>query len=534
LSLSIGGVLGAADNGFGVDNGAEFHDSTAVWVFPTLDCPDDGYGDAVLIDQDVCVDDGEYCQKVSRVVDTEFIDSPREGFNPGDLLVVTSNPDAILKYPADQVACRIDDTCAGPIEPDVIFRFHPAILRIPTGLALLPGEKELLVALRIGKVLAFRLEDGKAVETGMPFASHLGVGVGGIDAGIFEETEVAILAHQFYGVFKRFEVERDGQTGDPFGVLAGVVADNVFSARDAAVNANLVDAEDCVDNTEGVGCLIGDGATWVYYNGQDEVEGNVLGDAQLIFDPRDLNDIRDLPYSEIGLAGDLVIPSTVLGYPLIDGRRVLIVIEVQKFFDIEPEAWVEFQEVSAGLVEEASDCRITGNRLYYHPGPGIRVRPDLDRYHDISIVCENPSRGLGRDNSPVVFGSSTFVERLNAGEDINDAGYRADVKAEASERLNDLLLVTLRARGFPDGDPLQNDLVALINQARSSIGNDQFSDGSGFCDAGAELLAANRSELTEPAEIGDILGRLLNCAFFIEEEILGNVYIPPDIGLGFQ
>ena len=229
-----------------------------------------------------------------------------------------------------------------------------------------------------------------------------------------------------------------------------------------------------------------------------------------------------------------MIPSTLLGYPLADGRRVLILIDVQKFFDLEPEAWVEFQEVSGGLIQEAGNCRATSNRLYYHPGPGINVRPDLDRYHDISIICENPSRGLGRDNSPVVFGASTFGERLRAGEDINDAGYRADVKAEVTKRLNDLLVIALRSRGFPADDALKSALLTLINQARAAIANDQFPEGSDFCDAGAQLLAANRGALTRPTEIGDLLGRLLNCAFFIEEEILGNVYEPPDIGLGFQ
>lgn len=535
LSLSIGAVLGAVDNGYRLETESGWHETTAVWVFPTLDCPADGYGDAVLIDTDVCLPgDASGCREVHRVVDTEFIDSPREGFNPGDLLVLTSNPDAILRYPASEIACRIDDSCPGPVEPDVIFRFNDGLLRAPTGLASLPEEKELLMALKAGRILAFRLEDGEAVRLDSPFATHLGLGTAGIDAGVFDETEIAVVAQRFFGKFLRFEVGRDPHTGDPFGVLAGVVDTHVFSPRDAAVNANLVDAEDCADNSEDLGCLIGDGASRIFYNGQDEVEGNVLGDAQLIFDPRSLSDIRDLPYSEIGLPGGLVIPSTVLGFPLDDGRRVLILIDVQKFFDLEPAAWVEFEEGAANLIQEASDCRLTGNRLYYHPGVDIRVRPDLERYHDISIICENPSRGLGRDNSPVVFGSSTFVERLNAGENITDPPYQADVKAEATSRLNDLLLVTLRARGFPLGDPLRGDLLTLINQARSSLASDLFADASGFCDAGAVLLADNRGSLSVPTEIGDILGRLLNCAFFIEEEIRGNVYVPPDIGLGFQ
>ena len=253
--------LDANDDLFGTSSakGTSADKAARVWVLRrdpecTVGCLPGGY------DPDVGTVDGNVTITVSiggvptqlaieLLEETRVVPFDEGALDAGDLLVLASDPPAVLRYPAAAVAAFLDDLAQGgtPAEltPDVFIfpstadvapeRRFPAGAD-PKGMDLTP-QGNLLVTASSGTILNYRPDGTRLSDSGgfVDFATNLGQGkfriVVGPQDGIFR----AFVADRNGGEVLRFRIESDGT-----GTLDGVVADPQFPTSIATTTARII------------------------------------------------------------------------------------------------------------------------------------------------------------------------------------------------------------------------------------------------------------------------------------------------------
>ena len=167
----------------------------------------------------------------------------------GDLLVLASDPPALLRYPAAAVTSFLATLAQGgtpaQLEPEVFIhpagtgataeRSFPAGAQ-PNGMDFTPGGN-LLIASGNGLILNYR-PDGTRLSAGgsfVDFASGLGQGKFKLAIGLQDAVHRAFVADRNGGQVLRFRIEENGT-----GTLQGIVSDPEFPVGIATTTANVV------------------------------------------------------------------------------------------------------------------------------------------------------------------------------------------------------------------------------------------------------------------------------------------------------
>ena len=562
LSRSGTGILSAGDLPVSVDNGAR------VWLMAPESCPEDSFGPAVKLDRGICLDDGdgESCTPVLNIIDTEFLDFPVGGLEGGGLIVLTLFPAKLLHYSSAAIDCRLEGECGADAVPDVLADVPLPNGRLPTGLAILPGG-EILVSYLQGAIDAFRIVNGEAVKNGTRFATGLGWGLEGIDAGLVDGEEKVYAAHPGNKNYVKFDVTRANSsvTGTVNSTLS--MGNYRQRPRDVAVNNSQASGQGCIEVDGNFECKTTTLAFTI--NGQQNFgPGDTILEVttRTECDPRLPTDApRPLPLSELGVGGDLgelSIGPNCLGVPVASNPscRALIISEVSSNWQIDPGAWVEVQADTEDFLPGAQGCPGTAGRVHYHPGPEPGKLPfwvdgektlscdgsgnncqEGSQTGDITWACENPRRGLGRESSVWVQCSSRLL--LAKGQ-IPESQYRLQLREEAATRLENLL--ELLGEVLANRPQFRNKLINTTQIALNRINEitadmapnvytNKLTKARDRCFAAAELVADRRSKFTSAPEVGDVLSRFASCALLLSEEGLGETdYEPPFMGLAGQ
>ena len=185
--------------------------------------------------------------------------------------------------------------------------------------------------------------------------------------------------------------------------------------------------------------------------------------------------------------------------------------------------------------------------MFYHPIPGtVPLWPEGsnspgssegNEFGDITQFCDNPRRGLGRDNSFLVQGTSALLYRQN----LNSNTYLQAVQSEAIARINNLKATLDQVNGI--GTNLKAKLVNAANNALGFLNSAPgtrtydlaFKKAGKVCFDTAQLVASKRDRFNDAPEVGDVLGRFGNCSLFLAEEGRGITnYEAPFMGLEGQ
>ena len=253
--------LDAQDNLFGTSSatGVGADKDARVWVLRrdagcTSGCRPGGYAatlgrvdDAVQIT--VSIGGVPTVRTVELLEESRVVPFDAGALQAGDLLVLASDPPALLRYPAAAVAAFLQTLAQGgtPAElvPDVFIhpdgtdapperRFPPGAE--PNGIDLTP-QGNLLIASGAGLILNYR-PDGTRLSAGgsfVDFATGLGQGKFKLATGLQDATYRAFVSDRNGGQVLRFRLESDGT-----GTLDGIVDDPEFPVGIATTTANVV------------------------------------------------------------------------------------------------------------------------------------------------------------------------------------------------------------------------------------------------------------------------------------------------------
>lgn len=167
----------------------------------------------------------------------------------GDLLVLASDPAAMLRYPAAAVAAFLDALALGQtpaeIEPEVFL--FPSFADVaperrfpvgaqPNGFDFTP-QGNLLVTSSNGTILSFRPDGTRLSDSGgfVDFATGLGQGKFKLAVGLQDAVHRAFVSDRNGGQVLRFRIESDGR-----GTLDGQVGDPQFPVGITTTTANVV------------------------------------------------------------------------------------------------------------------------------------------------------------------------------------------------------------------------------------------------------------------------------------------------------
>ena len=192
---------------------------------------------------------------IPRLLTVELLEETRVvPFNAGalaagDLLVLASDPPALLRYPAAAVAAFLDELAQGgtpaEIEPEVFLfpstadvapeRRFPAGAE-PSGMDFTP-QGNLLVTSGNGTILIYRPDGTRLADSGgfVDFATNLGQGTFKLVVGPQDGAFRAFVTDRNGGEVLRFRIEPDGT-----GTLDGVVDDPQFPVGITTTTANVV------------------------------------------------------------------------------------------------------------------------------------------------------------------------------------------------------------------------------------------------------------------------------------------------------
>ena len=330
-----------------------------------------------------------------------------------------------------------------------------------------------------------------------------------------------------------------------------MIKDNVQNPQGVAINTKAVSAEDCDNNDQDdqTGCNIRNTLDLLYTQNivscdafPDDpncVNDTILASIQVVDDPRNGN-LRSVTFQQLGLEGDYVVPASCKGLQLSDdGRYVLVVADINKDFRVDPGQYVLYTERAEQLLPQLAACNFIGTRIYHRPTTSdYPYQPEGNALHDITMDCQNPSKSLGRESSPLVFCADAYFDPARFG-----APKGKDAKLIQEESLARLGYLRAAINSLTDNaiTGLKSALLAYVSNAEGYIGKKKFAEASAEMDLGAiyvyqsrDSRFANVTKSTPPAPVnpdetayGDLLGRFLNAAFFMYETATGGDYCVP-------
>jgi hypothetical protein len=417
--------LDARDDLFGTTSaaGAGAEKDARVWVLRrdpacTGGCRPGGYAPAVgTIDNNVQI--SVPIGGVTTLLTVELLEETRvvpfdtDAFDPGDLLVLASDPPALLRYRAAAVTAFLDALALGqtPAEltPEVvIFPSNASVAperrfpigSEPNGMDFTP-EGELLIASGNGAILVFR-SDGTRLSNGsgfVDFATNLGQGkfklAVGPQGGVFR----AFVSDRNGGEVLRFRIQPDST-----GLLDGVVADPEFPVGIATTTASVVPVQKGLGVTirptnlmqttiENVVLAGSTGVSVVLFEDPRESEVSVPPNQPLHRALR-LGEIRaDLP-------PDAEIPAYVRAFrrgdPLL-GKATFLLVVADTNVDVRGElAHVIDESLILGYEPDCAALDPTAQpRLFWVPSPDEAPVLESPVFTDVSNDC-GTTRGLTR------------------------------------------------------------------------------------------------------------------------------------------
>jgi sugar lactone lactonase YvrE len=194
-----------------------------LWVLPADGAG--GFGPPVLIDASYPTQS----LQETLVVGTTVV-PPNQGqavLNPGDLLVLTSNPGAVLRYAGNNGSGPLSATA-----PTTLITLP--VGTVPGGLAFWPADNSLLVTTSRGTVYQYHLTPN---ETPTPFAGNLGNGQFKIKTGVQSGQPFAYIANNNGGDILQF--------GGPNQLLATVTSGVQHPQGLAVTNAAYAPVTNC-------------------------------------------------------------------------------------------------------------------------------------------------------------------------------------------------------------------------------------------------------------------------------------------------
>jgi len=539
LSSSNERLMSVADTGQGGS-------TPAVWFYQPEDC--DTAGDWPF---QAPVSGGQFSVGttgpgtfVTSIADTEFVKVLGGGLNAGDLLVITSNPETIARVPRENIAALLDGNASALGAAQILADSRVFGGETPTGMAFVPGtagigandslseSEDLLVALNGGTVLKLTFKQDSALSQTVVeevFLEGLGNGALGIAAGTRDDDTYMLIADRNKGKFLRYvlDVANDGTmtlNDTPPAEILGVQ-----NPQGVVFNSDAYDASRCVSG-EG-GCRIRRTVELEFTQEIQALENfsTIFANIFVVPDPRS-GGRGTLKLSDVSSEFDekLEIPPSCVGFSLPDdpAASVLVVLNINNDVDVLSGEYVQTRELVNQIIPQLGDCTETGARLFYHPDPDALgnfgpSEPEQGTLYDTTYSCENPSRSISREYSPIVICADAFfgaTTRKGKG-----APSKKVVQAEATQRADYLQQVIFE--GLPDGE-LRTILSDHVDAAKAFIKRGDYLSASASFDAGAFSVAWAKDTFTGDDTLraslyGDLLGRFLALAFFTSESLSG-------------
>ena len=375
------------------------------------------------------LDDGKDAGRLRAIADTEFVRADVGELEAGDLLVLVSNPAMIVRVTPDGIG---PSGASGTEFANSLSAFSGYRRATPTGLAIVPGETpSVLVTLSTGAIANFYYNGtrwvSKPFDTGGLFPNPRGIG-----AGTREGVPYIVVSEQNRGRYIRVEVQEDTSTGglmrsggyreivSPVGAPEGVAV----SQEDPEVFV----AQKCFnpESEEPTGCNFGPGDLHFSQGFEGGLEGESLRfDVTYIPDPT-VNPAREngllrLPHpcddDDSCVAQDFFVPASCRGYDTSGAdpalgfsgvpQVVLVDIDLLDDFFVTSGNFAQVTERVKDTLGVEGECTETGARVYYHPSKDLDgndlVDADGFTLFDVTVSCQNPSRGISELRSPVVF-----------------------------------------------------------------------------------------------------------------------------------
>jgi hypothetical protein len=370
--------------------------------------------------------------RIRAIADTEFVRGNGGDLEAGDLLVLVSNPAMIVRVTPDGIG---QSGASGAEFANSLAVFAGYRRATPTGLAIVPGETpNVLVTLSTGAIVNFYYNGAgwvsKSFDTGGLFPNPRGIG-----AGSREGAAYIVVSEQNRGRYIRVEVEEDAsgslvRSGGP-GAYREIVTP-VGAPEGIAVSQedpDLFVATKCFnpESEEPTGCNFGPGDLHFSQGFEGGLEGESLRfNVQYIPDPennsaRDENGLLRLPHpcddDASCVAQDFFVPASCRGYDTTDAdpalgfngvpHLVLVDIDLLDDFFVTSGNFAQVTERVKDTLGVDGECTETGARVYYHPSKDLEgndlVDADGFTLFDVTVSCQNPSRGISELRSPVVF-----------------------------------------------------------------------------------------------------------------------------------
>lgn len=486
--------------------------------------------------------------RLRGIADTEFVTEEGSGLAEGDLLVLVSNPAMIVRVePAGIASGGATGTMfAGSA---AVFSSKAYSKATPTGLAIVPGDHaNVLVTLSTGMILNF-YDDGSGWKSRpLPGAGTLFPNPRGIASGTRDGVPYMVVSEQNQGRYIRAELVDDNGSLSVDTSSVRTIVSPVGAPEGVAINNEDLFLLQCFQpvtaEEQTTGCQL-DGAIELHFSRGFEPDwpprrGRVETELKFIPDP-DVNPLRDmnngfLPLDTFaeGLEGFRV-PPFCRGFVsdnFDDPQLVLINVGIN--FAVKPVNFVVVTEQAQELLGLDGDCKVNGSRIYHHPDLGTG-----GVLYDTTFSCQNPSRSIVEQFSPVVLCRDAFhLDRVASGDVFYE---RNTLNEQLRPRIEELkaYVAELEAGGV---DPavtgfLKGLLVAFTNPDMRSISAEDlrayFLDTSRKADDGALAIFAQKKigTFSAPDLPTDLYARMLrgflSLAFYASETAALTEYKPP-------
>jgi hypothetical protein len=367
--------------------------------------------------------------RIRAIADTEFVRANGGGLEAGDLLVLASNPAMIVRVSPGGI---VQGGASGVEFANSLAVFSGYRRATPTGLAIVPGETpNVLVTLSTGAIANFYYDGTKWVskpfDTGGLFPNPRGIGAGTRDGVPF-----IVVSEQNRGRYLRVEVEEDSSGSLLRSTLPGAyreIVSPVGAPEGVAVNQEEPDvlvATKCFnpESEEPTGCNFGPGDLHFSQGFEGGLANeSVRFDVQFIPDPDSarIGGRLRLPHpcddDDSCVAQDFFVPATCRGYDTTGAAEelgfggiphlVLVDIDLLNDFLVTSGNFAQITERVKDTLGVDRECTETGARVYYHPSKDLDGNDlaDADGFtlFDVTVSCQNPSRGISELRSPVVF-----------------------------------------------------------------------------------------------------------------------------------